>query len=166
MSTTIWRGSTHLCFFYWRDWCEILRPPSSLCRLRLFFVCRVPVFKKSVCLEEPYHFRVWKKRRETALGYKKGKTNRTWVQILHFKRSETVFITTTSRPQIIVTKTKRSEEERPKSTFWHHHEREFLKERAQRSVTTVSVARASSSLERKALLFCALLLNKNNTRHN
>jgi hypothetical protein len=80
---------------------------------------------------------------------------------------ETVFITTTSRPQIIVTKTKRSEEERPKSTFWHHHEREFLKERAQRSVTTVSVARASSSLERKALLFCALfLLNKNNTRHN
>jgi hypothetical protein len=35
-------------------------------------------------------FRVWMKRRETALGYKKAKTNRTWVQILHFYHAKTV----------------------------------------------------------------------------
>ena len=35
-------------------------------------------------------FRVCEARRETAIGYKKAKTNRNWVQILHFYHAKTV----------------------------------------------------------------------------
>jgi len=36
--------------------------------------------------------RVLQDRRETAIGYKKAKTNRNWVQILHFYHAKTVNI--------------------------------------------------------------------------
>ena len=37
-------------------------------------------------------FRVSDVKRETAIGYKKAKTNRNWVQILHFYHAKTVNI--------------------------------------------------------------------------
>tara|TARA_B110001450_G_C17335035_1_gene365093 strand:- start:320 stop:481 length:162 start_codon:yes stop_codon:yes gene_type:complete len=37
-------------------------------------------------------FRVASKERETAIGYKKAKINRDWVQILHFYHAKTVNI--------------------------------------------------------------------------
>jgi len=37
-------------------------------------------------------FRVLDRKRETAIGYKKAKTNRNWVQILHFYHAKTVNI--------------------------------------------------------------------------
>jgi len=44
------------------------------------------------CFLQKKMFRVASKERETAIGYKKAKINRDWVQILHFYHAKTVNI--------------------------------------------------------------------------
>ena len=67
---------------------DMMFPP--ICLAKRF----INAFAVRLSLFPPFSLisRVWAKqnKRETAIGYKKAKTNRNWVQILHFYHAKTV----------------------------------------------------------------------------